>query len=109
MLTGTAYQAPAIVWVPCEYCDTEVNKDFVNYHNWMNHKEEIMAKREKPVGRIKAEDLHAGIRIVDPEGNAATVRRYQWIDHQRGRLSTDLGVAVVEHSTRFPVLPPKAS
>lgn len=68
-----------------------------------------MGKTENPVGRIKAEDLKTGIRIIDPEGNTATVRRYQRIDHQRGRLSTDLGVAVVHHSDRFPVLPPKAS
>lgn len=43
----------------------------------------------------KAEDLIHGNRIIDPEGNTATVRRIRRIDHQRGLLETDLGVAQV--------------
>lgn len=52
----------------------------------------------------KAEDLEHGQVIIDPEGNEATVIRYRWVDHQRGRLETDLGVKVVQHSDRFPVV-----
>lgn len=59
----------------------------------------------KPIGRIKAEDLEHGQHIIDPEGNEATVIRIQRIDHQRGRLSTDQGVAVVPLNQMFPVLP----
>lgn len=59
----------------------------------------------KPLGRVRGEDLTHGQRIIDPEGNEAVVIRYRWVDHQRGRLETDLGVAVVKHSDRFPVLP----
>jgi hypothetical protein len=50
---------------------------------------------------IAAQDLLPGMRILDPEGNPATVRRYQWIDESRGRLSTDLGVKVCEHTDRY--------
>lgn len=67
-----------------------------------HYKEDTMAK---PLGRIKAEDLDHGQRIIDPEGNEATVVRIQRIDHQRGRLTTDLGVAVVPLNQMFPVLP----
>ncbi|WNN95821.1 hypothetical protein SEA_CHIKPIC_27 [Microbacterium phage ChikPic] len=52
---------------------------------------------------IKAEDLTKGQVIIDPEGNEATVIRIRRIDHQRGRLETDLGVAVVGLEDRFPL------
>ncbi len=65
--------------------------------------EDIMAARELPTK--KAEDLEHMDRIIDPEGNEATVIRIMRIDHQRGRLSTDLGVAIVPLDQRFPVLP----
>lgn len=58
-----------------------------------------MGKAPRPT--IKASDLESGQRVIDPEGNVATVRRYQWIDHQRGRLSTDLGVRVMNHDDRL--------
>lgn len=54
---------------------------------------------------VPAADLSAGQRILDPEGNVATVVRIMRIDHQRGRLATDLGVAVVPLDMRFEVLP----
>ncbi|QIN93850.1 hypothetical protein SEA_ALAKAZAM_28 [Microbacterium phage Alakazam] len=53
----------------------------------------------------KAEDLEHMDRIIDPEGNEATVIRIRRMDHQRGRLETDLGVAVVPLNQKFPVLP----
>lgn len=43
----------------------------------------------------KAEDLIHGNRIIDPEGNIAIVRRIRRIDHQRGLLETNLGIAQV--------------
>ncbi|AXH48599.1 hypothetical protein SEA_SANSA_26 [Microbacterium phage Sansa] len=52
---------------------------------------------------IKAEDLTKGQVIIDPEGNEATVIRIRRIDHQRGRLETDLGVSVVGLEERFPL------
>lgn len=52
---------------------------------------------------IKAADLTKGQVIIDPEGNEATVIRVRRIDHQRGRLETDLGVAVVQLSDTFPL------
>lgn len=55
--------------------------------------------------QVKAEDLKHMDHIVDPEGNEATVIRVRRLDHQRARLETDLGVAVVQLSDRFPVLP----
>lgn len=53
---------------------------------------------------VKAEDLVSGQVIIDPEGNEATVRRVMRLDHKRGRLETDLGVAVVPLGMAFPVL-----
>lgn len=50
---------------------------------------------------VKAEDLETGQHIIDPDGNKARVMRYRWIDHERGRLDTDLGVRVVNHSDRY--------
>ncbi|QKY80326.1 hypothetical protein SEA_MERCEDES_26 [Microbacterium phage Mercedes] len=52
----------------------------------------------------KAEDLKHNDRIIDPEGNEATVIRIQRIDHQRGRLHTDLGIAIVPLNQKFPVV-----
>lgn len=49
---------------------------------------------------IKAEDLTNGMRIIDPDGNVAQVSRMRRIDHERGRLDTDLGVHVVRLSER---------
>lgn len=49
----------------------------------------------------KAEDLIHGNRIIDPEGNVATVRRVRRIDHQRCLVETDLGVAQVDLDTTF--------
>lgn len=53
---------------------------------------------------VKAKHLQQSDHIIDPEGNEAVVIRLRWIDHQRGRLETDLGVAVVSLDDRFPVL-----
>lgn len=50
---------------------------------------------------IKAEELAHGDVIIDPDGNRATVRWYQWVDENRGRLSTDLGVKICQHTDRF--------
>lgn len=52
----------------------------------------------------KAEDLEHNDVIIDPEGNEARVIRLRRLDHKRGRLETDLGVAVVQLSEKFPVL-----
>lgn len=54
--------------------------------------------------QVKAEDLQHNDVIVDPEGNEATVIRIRRMDHKRGRLETDLGVAVVALNQKFPVL-----
>lgn len=59
----------------------------------------------KPLKQVKAEDLKHMDRIIDPEGNEARVIRIRRMDHQRGRLETDLGVAVVQLTDKFPVLP----
>lgn len=53
----------------------------------------------------KAEDLEHNDVIIDPEGNEATVIRIRRMDHQRGRLETDLGVAVVALSDKFTIVP----
>lgn len=53
---------------------------------------------------IKAEDLTKGQVIIDPEGNEATVIRIRRIYHQRGRLLTDMGVAVVQRTQLWPVI-----
>lgn len=55
--------------------------------------------------QVKVEDLQHGQFIIDPEGNDAQVIRVRRIDHQRARLETDMGVAVVMLSDKFPVLP----
>lgn len=55
--------------------------------------------------QVKAEDLKHMDRIIDPEGNEATVTRVRRVDHKRGRLETDQGVAVVQLTDKFPVLP----
>lgn len=55
--------------------------------------------------QVKVEDLKHGQFIIDPEGNDARVIRVRRIDHQRARLETDMGVAVVMLSDKFPVLP----
>ncbi|AVJ49925.1 hypothetical protein FDJ43_gp27 [Microbacterium phage Koji] len=59
---------------------------------------------DKALKQVKAEDLQRGQVIIDPEGNQARVIRVRRVDHQRGRLETDLGVAVVPLGQRFPVL-----
>jgi hypothetical protein len=59
---------------------------------------------DKALKQVKAEDLQYGQVIIDPEGNQARVIRIRRVDHQRGRLETDLGVAVVPLGQRFPVL-----
>lgn len=53
--------------------------------------------------QVKAENLDHMDVIIDPEGNEATVMRIQRIDHERGRLTTDRGVAVVALDETFPV------
>lgn len=50
---------------------------------------------------IKAEDLTTGTIIIDPEGNRARVTRLRRIDHQRGRLETDRGIAIVALTDTF--------
>lgn len=53
----------------------------------------------------KAEDLAHGDVIADPEdGSEATVIRVRRMDHQRARLETDKGVAVVQLTDKFTVL-----
>ena len=54
--------------------------------------------------QIKAEDLIKGQVIVDPEGNETRVIRIRRIDHSRGRLETEAGVATVPLSQLFPVV-----
>ena len=54
--------------------------------------------------QVKAEDLKHGQVILDPSGNEATVVRIRRVDNLRGRLETDLGVAVVELDHVFPVI-----
>ncbi len=58
----------------------------------------------------KAQDLIHGNRIIDPEGEVAIVRRIRRIDHQRGLLETDRGVAQVglEDVFQLVILPPPA-
>lgn len=68
-------------------------------HTGHNHKENSMSTT------VKAADLKHGDHIIDPEGNEATVIRVRRVDHKRGRLETDLGVAVVALDDKFPVLP----
>lgn len=51
---------------------------------------------------IKASDLQHNDMIIDPEGNAARVIRLRRIDHERGRLETDRGVAIVALTDTFP-------
>jgi hypothetical protein len=63
-----------------------------------------MTNNNESIKSVKAEDLEHGQRIIDPEGNEATVIRLRRVDHQRGRLETDLGVAVVLLEQPFPVL-----
>lgn len=50
---------------------------------------------------IKVSDLNHNDRIIDPEGNPARVIRVRRIDHQRARLETDLGVAIVALDDTF--------
>jgi len=52
----------------------------------------------------RAEDLEHDEVIIDPNGDEAVVIRYRWMDHKRGRLETDLGVAVVPHAQRFTIV-----
>lgn len=52
----------------------------------------------------KAEDLIRRNKIIDPEGNIATVTRIRRIDHQRGLLETDLGVSQVGLKDIFKVV-----
>lgn len=54
---------------------------------------------------IKAADLKIGMVIIDPEGHFAKVIRIRRIDHRRGRLETDQGIAQVALTETFPVLP----
>ncbi|QKN87728.1 hypothetical protein IXEL_27 [Microbacterium phage Ixel] len=53
--------------------------------------------------QVKAENLQHMDVIIDPEGNEATVMRIRRVDHERGRLETDLGVHVVALDEHFPV------
>jgi hypothetical protein len=53
--------------------------------------------------QVKAEDLEAGMVLIDPEGAESTVYNIRRIDHQRGRLTTGSGVAIVQLDTLFPV------
>ena len=64
----------------------------------------VEASAVEPLGQVPAEELSHGQQIIDPEGNVATVIRIRRVDHQRGRLETDLGVAVVDLNQKFPVL-----
>lgn len=52
---------------------------------------------------IKASDLQHNDMIIDPEGNTARVIRLRRIDHLRGRLETDRGIAVVALDDTFPL------
>lgn len=56
--------------------------------------------------QVAAADLKMYDEIIDPEGNEAEVRRISRIDHKRGRLETNLGVAIVDLEMRFPVKQP---
>lgn len=56
--------------------------------------------------QVKAENLEHMDVILDPEGNEATVMRLRRMDHQRGRLETNLGVHVVALDETFPVKQP---
>lgn len=58
----------------------------------------------KSLPQVKVEDLKHGMFILDPEGNDAQVIRVRRIDHERARLETDMGVAVVALSDKFPVI-----
>ncbi len=42
-----------------------------------------------------AKDLAPRDRIIDPDGNVATVIRIRRVDHKRGRLETNRGIAQV--------------
>ena len=53
--------------------------------------------------QVMAYRLKHGDVILDPEGNEATVIRIQRVDHLRGRLTTDRGVAIVPLDQAFPV------
>lgn len=55
--------------------------------------------------QVKVEDLKHGQFILDPEGNDARVIRVRRLDHERARLETDMGVAVVMLSDKFRVIP----
>lgn len=51
---------------------------------------------------IQAEDLEAGDRFIDPEGNTKTVSRRRMIDHERVRLETREGdVAIISRYDTF--------
>lgn len=52
---------------------------------------------------IKASDLQHNDMIIDPEGNTARVIRLRRIDHLRGRLETDRGIALVALDDTFPL------
>lgn len=53
---------------------------------------------------IKAENLEKGMVIAaGHDGEDATVIRIRRIDHERGRLETDKGVAVVLLGEVFPI------
>lgn len=56
------------------------------------------------ISKKKAEDLVNGDVIIDPEGNEARVIRLRRLDHKRGRLETELGVAIVQLSQKFPIV-----
>jgi hypothetical protein len=53
--------------------------------------------------QVKAEDLEAGMLLIDPEGATTKVYNIRRIDHERGRLTTASGVAIVKLDTLFPV------
>lgn len=54
--------------------------------------------------QVKVEDLKHGMFILDPEGNDARVIRVKRVDDTRGRLETDMGIAVVALTDTFPVI-----
>lgn len=63
--------------------------------------------RRKGYQMVKAADLEHLDIIVDPEGHQATVYRVRMMDHQRARLETDRGVAVVMLEDTFATYRPE--
>ena len=70
---------------------------------WDRYKEDNNMARAT-YRQVKAENLEHGDEIIDPEGNETRVIRIRRIDHLRGRLETEAGVATVPLSQLFPVV-----